>query len=95
MIKNSCLWLKILLTVTAYLVPVYSYADSSNGESLFNRNCATCHKRTAPNIIGTKLKETTFLMIVKNGRSGTMMGSFKSKFSDNEILDIYSYLTNR
>jgi len=32
-------------------------------------------------------------MIVKNGRAGTMMGSFKSKFSDDEILSIYNFLS--
>ena len=84
--------LKILLSIII-LVPNISFADSSIGESLFNRNCATCHKRTAPNIMGTKLKSTTFLMIVKNGRAGTMMGSFKSKFSDDEILSIFKFLS--
>jgi mono/diheme cytochrome c family protein len=84
-----------LLILLVYLVPNFSYADSTVGESLFNRNCATCHKRTAPNIIGTKLNSSTFLMIVKNGRAGTMMGSFKRKFSDDEILDIYSYLSGK
>ena len=86
--------LKILLSIII-LVPHISFADSSIGESLFNRNCATCHKRTAPNIIGTKLKSSTFLMIVKNGRAGTMMGSFKSKFSDDEILSIYNFLSSK
>ena len=81
-----------LLILLFYLVPNFSYADSTVGESLFNRNCATCHKRTAPNIIGTKLNSSTFLMIVKNGRAGTMMGSFKSKFSDDEIKDDSDYL---
>ena len=57
-------------------------------------SCATCHKRTAPNIIGTKLKINTFKMIVKNGRAGTMMGSFKNKFTEKEIENIYSYLSN-
>tara|TARA_B100000809_G_C15108396_1_gene519628 strand:+ start:82 stop:183 length:102 start_codon:yes stop_codon:yes gene_type:complete len=28
-------------------------------------------------------------MIVKNGRAGTMMGSFKNKFSEKEIENIY------
>ena len=84
--------LKILLSIII-LVPHISFADSSIGESLINRNCATCHKRTAPNIIGTNLKSATFLMIVKNGRAGTMMGSFKSKFSDDEILSIYKFLS--
>ena len=84
--------LKILLAII-FLVPHVSFADTSIGESLFNRNCATCHKRTAPNILGTKLKPATFLMIVKNGRAGTMMGSFKSKFSDDEILNIYNFLS--
>ena len=95
MIRSSYLKLKILLILMVCLVPFFSYADSTNGESLFNRNCATCHKRTAPNIIGTNLKEKTFLMIVKHGRAGTMMGSFKSKFTDKEILDIYSYLIKK
>ena len=95
MINKSYFKLKILLALIVCLVPFYSYADSANGESLFNRNCATCHKRTAPNIIGTSLKEKTFLMIVKYGRAGTMMGSFKNKFKDNDILDIYSYLTEK
>ena len=84
--------LKILLAII-FLVPHISFANTSIGESLFNRNCATCHKRTAPNIIGTKLKSTTFLMIVKNGRAGTMMGSFKSKFTDDEILKIYNFVS--
>ena len=86
--------LKIFLSIFI-LVPHISFADNSIGESLFNRNCATCHKRTAPNIIGTKLKSSTFLMIVKNGRAGTMMGSFKSKFSDDEILSIYNFLSSK
>ena len=86
------LMLKILLAII-FLVPHVSFADTSIGESLFNRNCATCHKRTAPNIIGTKLKPATFLMVVKNGRAGTMMGSFKSKFSDDDILNIYNFLS--
>tara|TARA_B100001175_G_C19150132_1_gene467847 strand:+ start:234 stop:497 length:264 start_codon:yes stop_codon:yes gene_type:complete len=86
--------LKILLSLI-FLVPNISYANSTTGESLFNRNCATCHKRTAPNIIGTKLKSATFLMIVKYGRAGTMMGSFKSKFSDDEIISIYTYLSEK
>lgn len=76
-----------------YMFPSQSYADIVLGETLFNRNCATCHKRTAPNILGTKLNLNTFKMIVKNGRSGTMMGSFKSKFSDIQIESIYSYLS--
>ena len=79
-----------LLILLFYLVPSFSYADSTVGESLFNRNCATCHKRTAPNIIGTKLNSSTFLMIVKNGRAGTMMGSFKSKFSELGTTDLIS-----
>ena len=60
---------------------------------LFNRNCATCHKRTAPNIIGTKLKINSFKMIVKNGRAKTMMGAFKNKLSEKEIENIYYYLS--
>ena len=55
---------------------------------------ATCHKRTAPNIIGTKLEMNTFKMIVMNGRAGTMMGSFSSKFTEKEIENIHTYLSN-
>ena len=83
-----------LLLIVLYLLSTKVYADKILGETLFNRSCATCHKRTAPNIIGTKLKINTFKMIVKNGRAGTMMGSFKNKFTEKEIENIYSYLSS-
>lgn len=82
-----------LFLLLLYIFPSQSYADKVIGEMLFNRNCATCHKRTAPNIIGTKLKINSFKMIVKNGRAGTMMGAFKNKFSEKEIENIYYYLS--
>ena len=44
--------------ILLYLFPLTSLADEILGEKLFNRSCATCHKRTAPNIIGTKLMLT-------------------------------------
>ena len=84
-----------LILFLVLLVPGSSYADNMQGEFLFNRNCATCHKRTAPNIISTKLKSYPVPMIVKNGRPGTMMGSFKRKFNDEEILSIHSYLSSQ
>ena len=36
----------------------------------------------------------TFKMIVMNGRAGTMMGSFSSKFTEKEIENIHTYLSN-
>tara|TARA_B110000008_G_scaffold73670_2_gene74756 strand:- start:511 stop:786 length:276 start_codon:yes stop_codon:yes gene_type:complete len=80
--------------ILLYLFPLTSLADEILGEKLFNRSCATCHKRTAPNIIGTKLEMNTFKMIVMNGRAGTMMGSFSSKFTEKEIENIHTYLSN-
>ena len=85
--------LRIILLLI-YMVPANAYADIATGESLFNRSCATCHKRTAPNIMGTKLKINAFKAIVMNGRAGTMMGSFSKKYSEKEIENIYLYLSN-
>ena len=76
------------------MVPANAYADIATGESLFNRSCATCHKRTAPNIMGTKLKINTFKAVVLNGRAGTMMGSFSNKYSEKEIENIYLNLSS-
>ena len=76
------------------MIPAYAHADIDIGESLFNRSCATCHKRTAPNIMGTKLKINTFKAVVLNGRAGTMMGSFSNKYSEKEIENIYLYLSS-
>jgi mono/diheme cytochrome c family protein len=85
--------LRIILFLI-YVIPANAYADIAIGESLFNRSCATCHKRTAPNIMGTKLKINTFKAVVMNGRAGTMMGSFSNKYSEKEIENIYLYLSS-
>ena len=82
-----------LYTMSAvFFLASLSYSNEISGENLFNRNCAACHKKTAPNLLGTTLDYNVFKSIVLNGRSGTMMGSFKSKFSEHEVKSIYSFL---
>ena len=80
------------LSCSVFLLMSFSYSEEIIGEKLFNRNCAACHKKAAPNLNGTTLGYNVFKNIVLNGRGGTMMGSFKSKFDDQDIENIYNYL---
>ena len=77
-----------------FLMVPLSYSDDITGEKLFNRNCAACHKKTAPNLNGTVLKYDVFASVVLNGRPGTMMGAFNSKFNHTDIKNINEFLRN-
>ncbi len=91
--KVLLIFINILLSST--FVMKASYSNSITGEVLFNKNCAACHKKSAPNLSGTNLKLKVFRSVVINGRAGTMMGAFQSKLNDEEVSKIYYFLINQ
>ena len=89
-----CFKTLVILSYIIYFMASHSHSKEIVGKKLFNRNCVACHKKSAPNLNGTSLKYNVFRNIVVNGRSGTMMGAFKSRFNEEEIIYIYTYLKN-
>jgi mono/diheme cytochrome c family protein len=77
---------------------------SSEGASLFMKNCATCHGADAKGAAGmgtpdftsattqARLKTEQIVSTIENGRPGTMMPAWANKLSEVQILSIAAYL---
>ncbi|MBI1357745.1 MAG: PQQ-dependent dehydrogenase, methanol/ethanol family [Acidobacteria bacterium] len=73
-------------------------ADAAEGESIYRARCFGCHKSnggSGPNVFRTPLRPEAFLEVVRNGRAGTVMPSFGSLLSNEQIEGIRAYLISR
>ncbi len=73
-------------------------AALARGERLYRGRCVGCHQAggaSGPNLFRTALSEERFLDAVAKGREGTLMPSFESLLTADEIRDIYSFVLSR
>ncbi len=83
--------------------PTYSAADLKKGQKMYGSTCLFCHGAKgkgarAPSLIAGQWSPTGanddayMLKVIKEGRPGTIMGSFIDSFSEEEMLLIIAYL---
>ncbi|MBL7663743.1 MAG: cytochrome c [Bacteriovoracaceae bacterium] len=88
-------------TITPLNSAIPQTVQQTSGKSLFIRQCLQCHgsgaKGTA--VAAFKLYEresmkdkNMFLLVLKNGKSGTFMKSFESRLTQAEMNLIWDYL---
>jgi mono/diheme cytochrome c family protein len=67
-----------------------------DGAKLFKKKCAMCHavdkKKTGPAVKDMNKDAAVLKDVVTNGRSGTMMKSYASKFDAEEIDAVVAFL---
>jgi alcohol dehydrogenase (cytochrome c) len=70
----------------------------ARGERLYRARCVGCHQSggaSGPNLFRTTLGRERFEEGVANGIGGTLMPSFRSLLSTEEIRDIYAFVLSR
>ncbi len=78
--------------------------NSSQGETLYSKNCASCHGDQGQGVSGPALADQLFLSsatdsyikyAIVNGREDTPMQSFSKSLKDEEINNIVAYLRSQ
>ena len=101
--------LRLLLVLALAAGPSDATADAggANGESLFLRDCATCHLGRGsligvaplPRLLRDPLRygetEEVLFTVTKNGTSSAQMPAFGGVLSDDEIRSIVGYIRER
>lgn len=70
----------------------------ARGERLYRGRCVGCHQAggaSGPNLFRTSLGEAEFLEAVAKGGDGTLMPSFESLLTPDEIREIYAFVLSR
>jgi mono/diheme cytochrome c family protein len=70
----------------------------ARGERLYRARCVGCHQSggaSGPNLFRTSLGREQFEQGVANGVEGTLMPSFGSLLSKEEIWEIYAFVLSR
>jgi alcohol dehydrogenase (cytochrome c) len=70
----------------------------TRGDRLYRGRCVGCHQAggaSGPNLFRTSLSEAEFLAAVAKGREGTLMPSFESLLTPDEIRDLYAFVRSR
>jgi rhodanese-related sulfurtransferase/cytochrome c553 len=78
--------------------------DASNGKTLYDKNCASCHGLKGEGVSAPALGNPMFLATasdaflryaISEGRDSTPMQSFKGKLKEVEIMDLVAYIRSR
>lgn len=70
-------------------------AQIATGRRLYKNTCYICHLDNGgrgPNLKKSQLKGTAFLRVMREGRKGTQMPSWKAKLSEEQMWQIYSFI---
>ncbi len=78
--------------------PTFDAETIARGERLYRARCVGCHQSggaSGPNLFRTTLPREKFESDVANGVSGTLMPSFGSLLSKEQIQEIYAFVVSR
>lgn len=67
----------------------------AEGQRLYKNTCYICHLDNGgrgPNLKKSKLVDTAFLRIVREGRKDTQMPAWREKLTEEEMWKIYAYI---
>ncbi|MCG3202411.1 MAG: hypothetical protein NFCOHLIN_02294 [Gammaproteobacteria bacterium] len=67
----------------------------ADGQRLYKNTCYICHLDNGgrgPDLKKSKLVDTAFLRIVREGRKGTQMPAWREKLTEEEMWEIYAYI---
>jgi mono/diheme cytochrome c family protein len=67
----------------------------ADGQRLYKNTCYICHLENGgrgPNLKKSKLVDTAFIRIVREGRKGTQMPAWREKLTEEEMWKIYAYI---
>lgn len=70
-------------------------AMQEEGERLYKNTCYVCHLLDGgrgPNLKKSKLVDTGFLRVVREGRKGTQMPAWGRKLTEEEMWKIYAWI---
>jgi mono/diheme cytochrome c family protein len=70
----------------------------ARGERIYRGRCVGCHQAggaSGPNLFRTPLGQAEFVDVVAKGRGGTLMPSFESLLTAEEIREIYAFVLSR
>ena len=70
-------------------------AAIKRGRRIYRGKCIVCLQRTggrAKNLFKTRLTDEQFLMVVINGREGTLMPSFASRMGLDDVWEVHAYV---
>jgi mono/diheme cytochrome c family protein len=86
------------LTSTSLSTPAFEPEIVDRGERLYRARCVGCHQSggaSGPNLFRTTIPPEKFEADVANGVAGTLMPSFSSLLSKEEIEAIYAFVLSR
>jgi mono/diheme cytochrome c family protein len=69
--------------------------EIADGQRLYKNTCYICHLENGgrgPNLKKSKLVDTAFIRIVREGRKGTQMPAWREKLTEEEMWKIYAYI---
>ena len=93
--------LSLLLSLCLWLGSFASHAGVSEGQELYDAYCQVCHGglgegqtmgKPLNDNVAKNLTDEELIAVVTSGRSGTGMAAWGSSFSEQEILDVASYV---
>lgn len=67
----------------------------ADGQRLYKNTCYICHLDNGgrgPDLKKSKLVNTAFIRIVREGRKGTQMPAWREKLTEEEMWEIYAYI---
>jgi mono/diheme cytochrome c family protein len=67
----------------------------ADGQRLYKNTCYICHLDNGgrgPNLKKSKLVDTAFIRIVREGRKGTQMPAWREKLTEEEMWKIYAFI---
>lgn len=65
------------------------------GQRLYKNTCYICHLDNGgrgPDLKKSKLVDTAFIRIVREGRKGTQMPAWREKLTEEEMWEVYAYI---
>jgi cbb3-type cytochrome c oxidase subunit III/PQQ enzyme-like repeat protein len=86
-------------TATTQPNPLLGEAKAiTQGERTYRARCVGCHKAaggSGPNLFRTKLSPTQFFDAVAKGRKGTVMPSFSSLLTIDQVWEVHAFVASR
>jgi len=67
----------------------------ADGQRLYKNTCYICHLENGgrgPNLKKSRLADTAFIRVVREGRKGTQMPAWRGKLTEEEMWKIYAYI---
>lgn len=69
--------------------------EIADGQRLYKNTCYICHLDNGgrgPNLKKSKLVDTAFIRVVREGRKGTQMPAWREKLTEKEMWKIYAFI---